>query len=374
MECDFCGWNNPEGTLICERCGIVLGKSVPNENDSAVGSDGGQGEDDAMGNESCCAHCGYPLIPNTKRCPNCHEPVVVKRKNGGEEGEEKKKTEENKPYENENHRDDSKATKRNISTIAQEGGSADDSSEEKETVVAGVVVNDPKKTMIAEVVVVNDSKKTKRVDVVVDNPKQTVKDDAVVNDMKKTKRVDVVVDNPKQTVKDDAVVNDMKKTMRVDTVVDNPKKTEESNPVQDPKKTARVDIGSLNAKETLDDIANAKKTVNPYAKAKLEQQEEEKQVLCSLMPIADNSAEEGRLKENEYSSETIVLRRDNTEAGNYSITSKEQAYLTFEDGNWYIEDKSSFQSTFVRACRKMQLQDGDVIMLGDRRFEFKTKK
>lgn len=72
-----------------------------------------------------------------------------------------------------------------------------------------------------------------------------------------------------------------------------------------------------------------------------------------------------------YSGETIILHRSNTDANNNSITSKEQAVITHENGEWYIENKSDLQTTLVRVDRKMKLEDGDVIVLGNRMFEFR---
>lgn len=73
----------------------------------------------------------------------------------------------------------------------------------------------------------------------------------------------------------------------------------------------------------------------------------------------------------EYEGKEVVLNRDNTEANNPSITSRQQAVITNEDGRWYIEDKSDQKTTFVRAGQKIELHDGDIILLGNRLFEFR---
>lgn len=73
-----------------------------------------------------------------------------------------------------------------------------------------------------------------------------------------------------------------------------------------------------------------------------------------------------------YSGNKIVLNRQNTDPNNQSITSKEQAVLSFENGDWYIEDHSTQQTTLLRVRGKMKLQSGDVIALGNRLFEFNT--
>lgn len=74
--------------------------------------------------------------------------------------------------------------------------------------------------------------------------------------------------------------------------------------------------------------------------------------------------------EQEYEGKEITLNRDNTDKNNPSITSKEQAVVTNVDGRWYIEDRSSQKTTFVQAANKIELHDGDIILLGNRLFEF----
>lgn len=72
----------------------------------------------------------------------------------------------------------------------------------------------------------------------------------------------------------------------------------------------------------------------------------------------------------EYEGSNVILTRDNTEASNPSITSKEQAVISRVDGHWYIEDCSEQKTTFIRVGNKLQLHDGDIILLGNRLFEF----
>lgn len=97
---------------------------------------------------------------------------------------------------------------------------------------------------------------------------------------------------------------------------------------------------------------------------------------CSLKPMTrTNEPEEALIKkEYETGTGTVVLNRDNTEPGNFSITSREQAVLTCENGEWFIEDHSSLQTTFVRVARKTPIKDGDIVLMGDREFVFSTKK
>lgn len=90
-----------------------------------------------------------------------------------------------------------------------------------------------------------------------------------------------------------------------------------------------------------------------------------------LQPVAwDN--EPGELPAMTYTGAVVGLNRENTDPTNNSITSKTEAEVINENGKWFIEDKSTQQSTFVHAGRKIELADGDVIILGNRRFVFKA--
>ncbi len=76
---------------------------------------------------------------------------------------------------------------------------------------------------------------------------------------------------------------------------------------------------------------------------------------------------------NEYEGTSVVLNRENTEPDNRTITSKEQAEISIEDGKWYIINKSELGSTYIEAGRKFEIQPGDVVVMGDRRFKFEPK-
>ena len=89
-----------------------------------------------------------------------------------------------------------------------------------------------------------------------------------------------------------------------------------------------------------------------------------------LQPVAWEN-EPGEIPAMTYTGEVVALNRENTEPANNTITSKTQAEISSENGKWFIEDKSAQQSTFVHAGRKIELTDGDVIILGNRRFIFK---
>ena len=90
-----------------------------------------------------------------------------------------------------------------------------------------------------------------------------------------------------------------------------------------------------------------------------------------LQPIAWEN-ETGEILPLNFTGTLIELKRDNTDPANNTITSKTQAEITNDNGKWFIEDKSAQQSTFIHAGRRMELSDGDVIVLGNRRFIFKV--
>jgi len=75
-----------------------------------------------------------------------------------------------------------------------------------------------------------------------------------------------------------------------------------------------------------------------------------------------------------YEGAEVLLNRDNTEPDNRTITSKEQAVILYENHKWYIENRSEYDSTMIIANRKMEIQSGDIVMMGDRRFKFEAEK
>lgn len=109
---------------------------------------------------------------------------------------------------------------------------------------------------------------------------------------------------------------------------------------------------------------NYRGTINPYMMSV------ETEPTFVLKPIK-RMEERHDFDELEYEGKQVVLNRDNTEQNNPSITSKQQAVITNTDGRWFIEDKSEQKTTFVQAAQKIELHDGDIILLGNRLFEFR---
>ncbi len=67
----------------------------------------------------------------------------------------------------------------------------------------------------------------------------------------------------------------------------------------------------------------------------------------------------------------VDLYRGNTDPANNTIARDLQARLTYADGKWSIEDCSTLQTTYIRPSRKIELREGDVIVMGNRQFMFK---
>ena len=44
-----------------------------------------------------------------------------------------------------------------------------------------------------------------------------------------------------------------------------------------------------------------------------------------------------------------------------------------EEGKWYVINRSELGSTYLEANRKLAIEPGDVLVLGDRRFKFEAE-
>jgi|GEM_PF-2148021 len=68
--------------------------------------------------------------------------------------------------------------------------------------------------------------------------------------------------------------------------------------------------------------------------------------------------------------EEVNLNRDLLDPGNMTITSSSQAVMRNAGGKWSIEDKSNMQTTFVKVTGSHELNDGDIILMGNKMFKF----
>jgi len=106
-------------------------------------------------------------------------------------------------------------------------------------------------------------------------------------------------------------------------------------------------------------------TIKPWVDADNQIQTPE----CSLTIISSDE-ESKKHSSLRFSGDVIQLNRGNTEPANQTITSKTQAELSFDNGKWYLQDKSALKTTYIYAGDKVELKPGDVIMLGNRSFKF----
>lgn len=112
------------------------------------------------------------------------------------------------------------------------------------------------------------------------------------------------------------------------------------------------------------EVSDVKKTMRPIRKG-------EKEGTFTLTPISEeNGMPEGSAIT--FEGNETTLNRDNTDPKNQTITSVRQAEVTYEDGKWSIEDKSEYKTTFVQASRKIELQSGDLILLGNQLYRFES--
>lgn len=90
---------------------------------------------------------------------------------------------------------------------------------------------------------------------------------------------------------------------------------------------------------------------------------------CTLTPIIDDG-EQGAPTMQTFRGDVHQLNRANLDPENHTITSKVQAILNFEDGNWYIKDESVLKTTYIYCADSIDLKDGDMILMGNRTFIF----
>lgn len=108
-------------------------------------------------------------------------------------------------------------------------------------------------------------------------------------------------------------------------------------------------------------------TVNPYVDGF------DVEPICILKPIK-RSNERKELESLELDGAETILKRSNTDPDNVTIATETQAVITHEGDKWFITDKSETHTTFVRASGKIELENGSIVLLGNRLFEFQIQK
>ena len=73
-----------------------------------------------------------------------------------------------------------------------------------------------------------------------------------------------------------------------------------------------------------------------------------------------------------YSSGDVVLGREELLPGDNTL-SRKHIHITNENGQWYIEDNSSTKQTYIIVKGKTLIENGDVMVLGNKFFRFETE-
>ena len=103
-------------------------------------------------------------------------------------------------------------------------------------------------------------------------------------------------------------------------------------------------------------------TINPWAEQPGQPES------YRLIPMkSDLTESDGGLK---LDNTEAILNRNNLDPGNKTITSSSQAVISSKDGRWYIKNTSSMQTTFIRVNGEQEIQDGDILLMGNKMFKF----
>lgn len=66
----------------------------------------------------------------------------------------------------------------------------------------------------------------------------------------------------------------------------------------------------------------------------------------------------------------ILLNRENLDRNNTTITSKIQAEITLENGEWILKNESKLRTTFIQVNGPTKIKKGDIVVFGNQRFLF----
>lgn len=91
---------------------------------------------------------------------------------------------------------------------------------------------------------------------------------------------------------------------------------------------------------------------------------------CKLSPLPNVPNEKHLPGEAVFKGEIVTLNRANLDPDNMIISQSNQATLTCKNGQWFIKDESSYKTTYIHAGEETPLHNGDIILMGNRRFVF----
>ncbi|MEM7104798.1 MAG: adenylate/guanylate cyclase domain-containing protein [Bacteroidota bacterium] len=79
-------------------------------------------------------------------------------------------------------------------------------------------------------------------------------------------------------------------------------------------------------------------------------------------------------KTTDFSGKEVILNRQNLDEDNMTISGEAHAKFVYKNGQWYLSDMSSNNATFIQVNGELPINDGDMIILGQKIFRFKTEK
>lgn len=129
-------------------------------------------------------------------------------------------------------------------------------------------------------------------------------------------------------------------------------------------KTVIVSAGDINKmKQTMREVPNddLMPKSNVVKETVIEEVKEADEF--SLVAIDAQSAELN------FKGETM-LNRANVDSQNLALSESEQALITCNNGEWYIENRSDLKNTYICVSRKTKLEKGDIIVIGGKRYIF----
>lgn len=150
------------------------------------------------------------------------------------------------------------------------------------------------------------------------------------------------------------------------------------------KQTVRdIDITELNkvvdtrATMRADGVTTADDNENSVARNK----EKDSSVIKQTVPIAEDNIGRSRLiamddiegndRQIEITEPLMALCRSNVEPDNMLIAENNHAVIENDGDQWYIKNAGNLGNTYLCVNRKMQLEDGDILIIGNKRYLFR---
>ena len=71
-----------------------------------------------------------------------------------------------------------------------------------------------------------------------------------------------------------------------------------------------------------------------------------------------------------FEGDNVVLSRTNLDSTNETISGSAHAVVFRKNNRWYIKNESKYMTTYVRVAGEVELQEGDVILIGNTHYRF----